>query len=148
MSAVTFREASSADWRLVAALLVEAKLPDLGARDHLSNFVLAFEGTELVGCAGLERYGRYALLRSVAVAARKRGEGLGDALVRRVLLRAGADGVGEVVLLTETAPAYFPRFGFEPITRAEAPEAVKASAEFKGACCASAVAMRLRLANP
>lgn len=63
----------------------------------------------------------------------------------RVLDRARAQGVHEVILLTETAPTYFPRFGFEPVTRAEAPEAVTASVEFKGACCATAAVMRLRL---
>ncbi|MDO8678166.1 MAG: arsenic resistance N-acetyltransferase ArsN2 [Acidobacteriota bacterium] len=135
----------SEDWPLVAALLGEAGLPEAGAADHLSQFVLAFSNGALVGCAGMEVYGRSGLLRSVAVAASDRGKGLGATLVGRVLDRARAQGVHEVILLTETALTYFPRFGFEPITRAEAPEAVTASVEFKGACCATAAVMRLRL---
>lgn len=145
MVTITFRDASSGDWPLVAGLLADAGLPEAGAADHLSNFVLAYAGDTLAGCAGMELYGAYGLLRSVAVASRERGKGLGAALVARVLDRARAAGVREMVLLTETAPAYFPKFGFEPISRCDAPEAVKASVEFKGACCASAAVMRVRL---
>jgi amino-acid N-acetyltransferase len=145
MSALTFRSAASADWPRVAVLLEDAGLPLTGAEDHLSRFVLAFSNGSLVGCAGLEAYGSCGLLRSVAVASSERSRGLGQQLVSRVLDHARAGGIREVVLLTETASAFFPRFGFEPITRDEAPEAVKASVEFRGACPASATAMRLRL---
>lgn len=146
MADLLFREASSADWPRVAGLLSESKLPDAGAADHLPHFVLAFSNGALVGCAGIEVYGSYGLLRSVAVTSSARGKGLGAELVSRVLDHARAEGVREVILLTETAPAYFPRFGFETVTRAAVPDAVKASVEFTGACCASAAAMRLRLA--
>ncbi|MEW6321303.1 MAG: arsenic resistance N-acetyltransferase ArsN2 [Acidobacteriota bacterium] len=146
MATTTFRDALPADWPGVAGLLKAAGLPEAGAADHLRHFVLAFDGDALVGCAGLEIYGTCALLRSVAVAASERGKGLGAALVSRTIDRARSGGVRELVLLTETAPAYFPRFGFEPISRCDAPEAVKASVEFTGACCASAAVMRLRLA--
>ena len=145
MSAVEFRDASSADWTHVAGLLAGAGLPVAGAADHLSHFVLAFSAGTLVACAGMEVYGEYGLLRSVAVAASERGKGLGAAVVGRVLDRARTEGVREAILLTETAPDYFPRFGFEPITRADVPEAVKVSVEFTGACCASAAVLRLRL---
>lgn len=145
MPAYTFRGASAADWPLVSDLLVASKLPLAGAADHLSHFVLAFDGDTLAGCAGLELYGRAALLRSVAVASSERGKGLGVAIVEQALDRARRAGISDVILLTETAPRFFPRFGFETITRAEVPESVKASVEFTGACCASAVAMRLRL---
>jgi N-acetylglutamate synthase-like GNAT family acetyltransferase len=146
MATLSFRTASAADWPIVSRLLADAGLPEAGAADHLPYFVLAFADDVPVGCAGLERHGPYGLLRSVAVASSERGRGLGTALVGRVLDRARTEGVAEVILLTETALAYFPRFGFEPITRADVPPPVKASEEFRGACCASAAVMRLRLA--
>jgi N-acetylglutamate synthase-like GNAT family acetyltransferase len=61
------------------------------------------------------------------------------ALVRETRRRQ----VLRLFLLTDTAPEYFARFGFrhEPIARA--PQALKASAEFQGACPASAVFMCL-----
>ena len=145
MPAYTFRGASAADWPLVSDLLAASKLPLAGAADHLSHFILAFEGDALAGCAGLEVYGHAALLRSVAVAPSERGKGLGLALVDRALNHARAAGIVDVILLTETAAHFFPRFGFETITRDEAPESVRASVEFKGACPASAAVMRLGL---
>ncbi len=92
----------------------------------------------LIGVAGLERYAGAALLRSVAVAAP--GQGVGGALVERLL--ADGDAAGQdVYLLTTTAERYFPRFGFAPVPRAEVPAALHASVEFCSACPASATVM-------
>lgn len=145
MPDVTFRPAEIGDWPRVADLLSAADLPLEGAEDHLGDFQLAERDGTLVGCAALERYGRDGLLRSVAVWPEERGAGLGRALVGRVLERAAADGLHTVALLTTTAPDYFPRFGFRAIPRAAVPAAVQASVEFREACPASAVAMRLEL---
>jgi amino-acid N-acetyltransferase len=137
------RRATIADWPQVAELLTNAQLPLDGAQAHLSDFVLALRDRELIGCAGLERYGEAALLRSVAVRAEERGSGVGRALVEAALAQARAGGIRQIILLTETARAYFLRFGFREISRAEAPEAVKASAEFTTACPQSATVMLL-----
>jgi amino-acid N-acetyltransferase len=51
-----------------------------------------------------------------------------------------------VFLLTTTAERFFPKFGFEQIARDEVPASVKASVEFRSACCASAIVMRKQLA--
>lgn len=48
-------------------------------------------------------------------------------------------------LLTETAPDYFPRFGFVQVQRSELPAALNDSDEFKGACPDTATAMTLKL---
>jgi len=53
--------------------------------------------------------------------------------------------VATVYLLTETAAGFFPRFGFQPIQRAEVAPAVQQSIEFTSACPASAQPMRLVL---
>jgi N-acetylglutamate synthase-like GNAT family acetyltransferase len=137
------RIATAADWPQVAQLLSAAQLPLDGAQEHLADFVLALRDGQLVGCAGLERYGKAALLRSVAVRAEARSSGVGRALVNAVLAQARVAGVRQIVLLTETARGYFPRFGFREISRAEAPEAVQASAEFTTACPQSATVMAL-----
>jgi amino-acid N-acetyltransferase len=96
----------------------------------------------VVGAVGLEFYGPDALLRSAVVSRELRGSGLGGVLIARLLAQAEARGVRGVYLLTTTAERYFPRFGFERIDRAEIPEAVRQSDEFREACPASAVAMR------
>jgi amino-acid N-acetyltransferase len=137
------RSAFAADWPRVAELLTEARLPLDGAEAHLPDFVLALRGDELIGCVGIERYGETALLRSVAVRDGERGTGVGRQLVAEALQRAHSGGMRSVVLFTETARDYFPRFGFRAITRAEVPEAVKASVEFTTACPDSATVMVL-----
>jgi len=50
-----------------------------------------------------------------------------------------------VYLLTETAPGFFERLGFERVARGTFPEEVRASWEFTSGCCDSATAMKLDL---
>jgi amino-acid N-acetyltransferase len=143
---LTLRAAQAADWDNIAGLLQNASLPLVGAEAHLPGFVLAFREEDLVGCAALERYGSTALLRSVAVAESERGHGLGQTLVQHLLEQAGHEGIQTIVLLTETARDFFPRFGFRVINRAETPAPALASAEFQTNCCpVSATVMQLDL---
>ena len=140
---VVLRPATLDDRMAIEALLTRRGLPVQGAADHLAHFVVAADGPTLSGVAGLEVYGDAALLRSVAVA--ESHTGLGSRLVEAALDHARAAGVHDVILLTTTAADFFPRFGFAPITRGEVPPALHASAEFRGACPASATVMALRL---
>jgi amino-acid N-acetyltransferase len=142
---IDFRPAQAEDWRAVAALLTQARLPLDGAQEYLADFILAWRDGELIGTTGLESYGNTALLRSVAVAETERGKGLGVALVQHVLDQAKQDGITSIVLLTETASEFFPRFGFRKIERDAAPAPVTASVEFQSACPLSATVMRLDL---
>ena len=144
---LTFRAANLADLPIVADLLKESGLPLAGVEEHLGGFLLSFEEGSLTGCAGLERYGSIALLRSVAVASEQRRRGLGQELVRRALVRARAEGIKSVLLLTTTAAHFFQRFGFVSISRAEVPGALRCSAELQGACPDSATVMKIDLAD-
>lgn len=130
------------DWPAVRGLLERSKLPLDGLDSSLPHFVVARDGDAIVGVAGLEHYGSAALLRSVAVDDAWRGTGIGRLLVDRVLDEARALGVDDVYLLTTTAQDYFPKFGFACVRRENLPAALGASAELRGACPASAVAMR------
>jgi N-acetylglutamate synthase-like GNAT family acetyltransferase len=137
------REATADDWPAIEQLLTESALPLDGAREHVHGFVVATDDGAVAGCAALERHGTSALLRSVAVARSRRGEGLGERLVRRLIAIAQRDGIDPLVLLTTTASDWFPRFGFRNASTEEVPAALTASAEFRGACPASAVVMIL-----
>jgi amino-acid N-acetyltransferase len=137
--------ASPADLDAIVALLVASRLPTEGIAAHLTNALVVRDGATLVGVAALELYPGGALLRSVAVDDRVRGRGLGQRLVEAILARARQLGVPAVFLLTETAAAFYSRFGFERITRADVPEDVKASVEFVSLCPATATVMRLVL---
>jgi len=77
----------------------------------------------------------------VAVDPEWRSRGLGRALVTRVIADAEARGVRALYLLTQTADRYFPRFGFTTIAREETPDDIRATAEFRTACPASATVM-------
>ena len=123
------------------ALLRRSGLPQDGIKDHLATALVVRDGATIVGCAGLELYGAHALLRSVAVDAPARGQGLGQQLTQAALDLARVSGVRDVYLLTETASAFFPRWGFRPIARTAVPVPVQQSVEFRCACPASALVM-------
>jgi amino-acid N-acetyltransferase len=130
----------------VLALLDRSKLPSAGVAEALPHFVIAENEGELVGVAGLEVYGESALLRSVAVDESWRGSGVGGTLIERALSVTRERGINDVFLLTTTAEHYFPRFGFACVSRDSVSKAVQESAEFKGACPASAIVMRKAVA--
>jgi N-acetylglutamate synthase-like GNAT family acetyltransferase len=143
-SEATLRPATAADEPAVAALLTASALPLDGVHEALSSFVVAEDDGSIVGVAGIETCGttgEHALLRSVAVAPAWRNRRLGRALVTRVIAEAEARGAKALYLLTTTADAYFPSFGFSVTTRDAVPEDVRDTAEFKGACPASATVM-------
>ena len=138
------RPAAPSDESAIDALLRTVHLPVDGVRDALPNFVIAEDEGRIVGIAGVETCGPthdHALLRSVAVDPAWQGKGLGHVLVERALVIAEARGVKELYLLTTTAENFFPRFGFATTTRDAVPADVSATAEFQGACPASATVM-------
>ncbi|HSW08009.1 arsenic resistance N-acetyltransferase ArsN2 [Aquabacterium sp.] len=144
---ISLRPAGQNDWPAVASLLEANKLPLDGAREHLSTYLLATRNGKVIGSAGAEVYGSVALLRSVAVAPGLHRQGIGRALVSRLIEEATRRQIATLHLLSVTAPEYFAQFGFKrgPIDRA--PQALKASAEFQGTCPACAAFMSLTLAK-
>jgi len=117
-----------------------------GLADHFANAVVARKGKRVVGCAALEIYNNNAaLLRSVAVDAVHQGSGLGHRLVEAAVRLALERRLENLYLLTTTAAEFFPRFGFEHISREQVSHDVRESAEFRSACPENAVVMRKRL---
>lgn len=144
-SSITIRSAAIRDLTAVERLLEANKLPLVGVRDGLGDFLVAERDGAVVGVIGLEIYDDRGLLRSAAVDGGQRGTGVGATLVGALIANARARELKELVLLTTTAEQWFPRFGFVTITRDETPVAVRRSAEFTSACPASATVMRLAL---
>ena len=135
------RSAAEADWPQIVALLHASGLPVAGLYDHLPTTLVATAGADLLGCAALELYDQAALLRSVAVTATQRGYGVGQALTAAALGLARQHGIQQVYLLTETAPDFFVRFGFQAGNRTTVPPSVRTSVEWTEACPASALVM-------
>lgn len=141
MSAISVRQATAADVPAVVALLESQQLTTAGVAAPLTGFLVADAGDRLVGVIGLERYDDYGLLRSAAVDASVRSQGVGRRLVERLLADAARARIREIYLLTTTAEDYFPRFGFARIARESVPAPVLQSVEFTTACPASATVM-------
>ncbi len=133
--------AAATDLPAILELLAASKLPRAGIEAHVASALVARDDSGIVGSAALELYGGAALLRSVAVATERRGQGLGAALTVAALDLARRRGVRTVYLLTETAGQFFPKFGFTAITRAQVEPAVLESPEFTTACPKSAMVM-------
>jgi amino-acid N-acetyltransferase len=133
------------DAESVLQLLGQNMLPLEGLRDHLGTTLVARQSGYVVGSAALEVYADGALLRSVAVAPNMQGQGLGHRLTDAAIRLAQDLHSPAIYLLTTTAERYFPRFGFERITRADVPPSVQTSIEFTSACPSSAAVMRKRL---
>ena len=130
----------------VLELLRGEKLPERGVVDQFGHYLVVRDDTQLIGVCGIEVHGEYGLLRSVAVDREYREHGVGDCLVRGALeLASGKLRLKALYLLTATAPRYFERYGFHECVRAEAPDAIRESWEFRTGCPDTAVLMKRSL---
>lgn len=126
----------------VEALIAACGLPLAGLVDHWhTTWVALGRSGEVVGSVALELHGSAALLRSLATRPDQRGLGLGNALYLHALERARALQATSLSLLTTTAEPFFALRGFTSVSRDALPASLQASAEFQGACPASATAM-------
>jgi len=135
------------DIAAIRRLLAMCDLPysDITA-SHLGRFWVVRDAEGLVGVVGLEIAGDTALLRSLAVSPRARGSGCGESLLRHAEAYARSQCVRTVYLLTLTAAGYFSLRGYERTERADAPPAIRATAEFQDLCPDSAVCLMKRIA--
>jgi len=141
------RAARSDDLDAIKALLAENELPvaDVDA-DLLVAFLVAEDVSgRIVGSVGLERFGRGALLRSLAIARKAQNEGLGTRLLDHAELMARASDVSALWLLTTTAAGFFRRTGYADVERGTASAEVQASRQFAELCPTSAVCLTKRL---
>jgi len=135
------------DLPAVLMLLQGGGLPtaDVAEKQTLRMWVLE-AGDSLLGVVALER--STALLRSLAIAPEQRNQGFGRHLVVRLERDARTDGIKRLVLLTETAEAFFARLSYEVIDRGRLSEELRQSDEFRWLCPVSAVCMSKSLAAP
>jgi N-acetylglutamate synthase-like GNAT family acetyltransferase len=126
----------------VGAALAKAGLP---ADDLDDPFVLLwrFETYEdvPVGFGGLEIHGYDALLRSVVTLPPLRQVGMGAAIVAALEAEARARRCRAIYLLTMSEADFFTRLGYEPCTRGDVPEAMRASRQFAALCPPTATVM-------
>jgi amino-acid N-acetyltransferase len=136
--------AAAGDLDLITQLLAANDLPtaDLDAAQVVRFRCVRDERGQVLACAGLERLGDVALLRSVAVAVHARRRGLARALVAALEADARQLKLTTLYLLTTAAAGYFARLGFSRIAREDVPPVVRASHEFSTLCPISAIVMQ------
>jgi len=126
---VAIRAATLIDVRPLASLVAEhvqrgqllpRSVSDI--RASLMTWTVAEVDCELVGCASLRRMSPARMeVRSLAVRAAYRGQGLGAALVRTLIGQAWQAEATAVYALTRAVP-FFERLGFEVTELANLPE--------------------------
>lgn len=141
-AAPSIRRGCPADLSAIESLLQNAGLPadDIRGIPGLQTWVVEAGGS-LRGAIALEPFGNEGLLRSLAVAPDARRLGLGRRLVAQLESDARAAGVRTLVLLTQTAEAFFRHLGYQAVSRDNVSNAVKSSAQFRSLCPASAPCM-------
>ncbi len=135
--------AGEADVPFIKSLLIEAKLASEGIDDQWKMFVVARDGSKVIGCGGSEPYQFAAIIRSIAVDPSYRKQGIGRRIVRQLIDRLASRGLREFYLLTVDGEEYFRKRGFKTIDRDEVHPQILASRQFSGECPDSAVCMRL-----
>lgn len=141
----TISRATRADLATVLEMLRHCELLTTGVAEGINRFCIASTAGVVVGCAGLETYGEFGLLRSVAVNASTRGMGVGTLLVEAVVSAAREQGLRELFLLTTTAAPFFERRGFTSVLRSSVPREITGSWEFRIGCPQTAIAQRRAL---
>lgn len=137
---LAIRPASAVDLAASIDLLKKAGLPVADLSTDLLAFVAEKNGVFL-GVIGVESCARIGLLRSLVVSADARGEGVGPALVTALEVACHANAVEELWLLTIDADRFFGKLGFAACDRADAPDAIRRTAEFQGLCPQDAILM-------
>jgi amino-acid N-acetyltransferase len=135
------------DLRGALDLLGRSELTEQDVAERWGHyFVVREDDGRVVGVAGLEVHGEDGLLRSVAVDAEYRGQGLAASLVETAVERAGRLKLRAVYLLTTSARDYFARRSFADCRREEAPAAIRESWEFRTGCPSTAAFMKRPIA--
>src|SRR5208282_5533543 len=96
---IKFSFATGGDLPTIQTLLTDCHLPTDGVELLTDNCIVAKADSKLVGTIALEPRGRWALLRSLAVAPDRRGCSLGRSLSAKIVSHARLLGVEQLYLL-------------------------------------------------
>lgn len=92
--------------------------------ENVREFMVAYDGDQLVGAAALHvDWSDLAEVRSVVVDDKRRGQGIGQALVHALIEEAAELGLERVFCLTDQ-PGWFANLGFNPVDKADLPHKV------------------------
>jgi amino-acid N-acetyltransferase len=136
------RPARSDDLKAVTSLLKDCGLHIEGVEEHIvGGYVVAEHEEGIIGVCGIETYGTFGLMRSLAVSRSWRCRSAGRRLVDDRTAWARAEGIRALYILTIDADGYFERFGFSRIRRGDVPNEIRGSLEFSSLCPVTAAVM-------
>ncbi|HFQ15433.1 MAG TPA: GNAT family N-acetyltransferase [Rhodobacteraceae bacterium] len=110
-----------------------------------ANFALVDKHGGQVAFAGYTLRGEVGLLRSCVVRREHRRRGVGQRLVTALLAQMQSIGIARVYLFSETAADFFAALGFRHISRATAPDPIRALDQYTKHCGDDAALMALPL---
>jgi len=144
MSSIAYSLYNEKDLEPVISLLKKAELPVADVTRSKIDFIVAVDNNTLVGVIGLEHYGTEGLIRSMAIDVAYRNNGIGAALLQRLLSYARQQEINNLHLLTTTAEKYFVSKGFVTSERSYAPGVIQRTEEFSSICPSSSAYMILK----
>jgi arsenate reductase (thioredoxin) len=139
------QQAQAADLVAIIGLLQESNLPVEDIHEEQQQFWIIKDGDNMAGVIGIQQYGAYGLLRSMATNATYRNRGIAAMLINGLFEFAKQQNLSSIFLLTETAEKYFEKKGFIKIDRGDVPEEIKASKEFSHLCPSTAIVMKMEV---
>ncbi|MBR8165364.1 GNAT family N-acetyltransferase [Burkholderia vietnamiensis] len=111
----------------VERLFRECDLPVEGIREHIDHYLVSRDSGGVIGCAGLEHYGKVGFLRGIAIARRARMAGLSDFILSILVADARQHGVESLVALSDGVASYFEKIGFTSADASELPPDLRRS---------------------
>lgn len=138
MSRSIFAPLPPAGYNVLRLALEVAQLPFGDLDEPARAFFELSDEQGPIGFIGLEGEGPDRLLRSLVVLPSRKRQGHGGLLVAHAEAVARRDGIARLHLLTTTVAAFFRARGYRPASRADAPPAIAATAQFTTLCPGSA----------
>lgn len=139
--------AGTEDLAAATEFLTRNNLPVSDLAEDNVQLYLAYDDQHPVASIGLEKHGKNALLRSLAVKESHRNKQLADRMIKGFFALCEAENITEVYLLTTTAEKYFLKKGFRQVDRTLVPPEIQHSREFRSICPSSAVVMHRQVRN-
>jgi amino-acid N-acetyltransferase len=147
MAAILFRQNKAEDLNPIISLLGKNNLPFSDLKESKTEFILALDDQNIIGCIGIEKHGTDGFLRSFAVDDTYKNKGIGAMLLEKIIAFSIRLEITNFHLLTTTAENYFLAKGFIKVDRNEAPDSIKNTTEFSSVCPLSSSYMVLKAKN-
>lgn len=143
---MSFTVRSSDTHDAMRLVLQAANLPDDDIDLPGRTFFELSDDQGPIGFVGLEGDGADRLMRSLVVLPSRKRQGHGGLLVAHVEAEARRDGVERLHLLTTTTADFFKVRGYRDAERIDAPDAIRATAQFSSLCPGAATYLVKELA--